>query len=63
MDGVGAAGDGALWLEEGGSFRVSGPASTYVLVVGIALMQGSAVVDRQRRLIHWDRQSMASPRR
>ena len=46
----------------GGSFRVSGPASTWVSVVGMAHIQGTVPVDGQRRWIHWARQSMASPR-
>ena len=46
----------------GGSFRVSGPASSCVWVVGMAHIQGTVPVDGQRHLIHGDRQSMASPR-
>ena len=61
VDGVVPAGEGALW-SGGGSFRVSGPAYTCVRVVGMAQIQGSAPAERKRRLIHWDRQSMASPR-
>ena len=61
VDGVVPAGEGALW-SGGGSFRVSGPAYTCVRVVGMAQIQGSAPAERKRRLIHWDRQSIASPR-
>ena len=61
VDGVVPAGEGVLWSGRG-SFYVSGPASTCVRVVGMAQIQGSAPADGQRRLIHWDRQSMASPR-
>ena len=46
----------------GGSFRVSGPASICVRAVGMAQIQGMVPVDGQLRLIHWVRQSMASPR-
>ena len=41
---------------------MSGPASSCVWVVGMAQIQGSAPANSQHRLIHWDRQSMASPR-
>ena len=47
---------------EGGSFRVSGPASICVWAVGMAQFQGTVSVDGQRRWIHSARQSMASPR-
>ena len=46
----------------GGSFRVSGRASTCVWAVAMAQIQGTVPVDGQRHLMHWDRQSMASPR-
>ena len=46
----------------GGSVRVSGPAWTCVWAVGMAQIQVTVPVDGQRRLIHWVRQSMASPR-
>ena len=45
-----------------GSFRVSGPASTCVTAVGIVQIQGAAALGGQHCLVHWDRQSMASPR-
>ena len=44
-----------------GSFRVSGTASTCVRAAGMAQIQGAAALGSQHRLIHWDRQSMASP--
>ena len=53
VDGVVPADEGALW-PRGESFRVSGPASTCVRAVGMAQIQGTAPVDGQRRLIHWD---------
>ena len=43
----------------GGPFRVSGTASIYVTAVRMAKIQGMVPVDSQRRLTHWDRQSMA----
>ena len=46
----------------GGSFGVSGPASTCVWAVRMDQIQGTVPVDGQLRLIHWPRQSMASPR-
>ena len=46
----------------GPSFRVSGPASTCVWAMGMAQIQGTVPMDGQRRLIHWDRQGMPSPR-
>ena len=61
MDGVVPAGEGVLWPWGGGSFRVSGPASIFVWAVGMAQIQGTVPSDGQRRLIHWVRQSMASP--
>ena len=61
MDGVVPAGEGVLWPGRG-SFRVSGPASICVWAVGMAQIQGKVPVDGQRRLIHWVRQSTASPR-
>ena len=45
----------------GVSSRVSGPASTFVWAVEIGQIQGTVPVDGQRRLIHWDKQSMGSP--
>ena len=62
MDGVVPAGEGVLWPGGGGAFSVSGPASTCVWAVQMTKMQDTAPVDGQRRLIHWVRQSMASPR-
>ena len=61
MDGVFAAGEGVLWPCRA-SFRVSGPASIRVWVVGMAQIQDTVPVDGQRRRIHWARQTMASPR-
>ena len=46
----------------GGGFRVSGPALTCVWVVGMAQIQGAVALVGQRGFIHWDRQSLASPR-
>ena len=46
----------------GGSFRVFGSALIGVWAVGMAQIQGTIPVDGQRHLIHWVRQSMASPR-
>ena len=46
----------------GGICRVSGPALICVWVVGSAQIQGTVLVDSQRRWIHWVRQSMASCR-
>ena len=46
----------------GGSFRVSGPAMTFVWALGLTKIQGTVPMDGQRRLIHWNRQSMASAR-
>ena len=46
----------------GGSVRVCGTASTCEWAVGMSQIQGTVPVDGQRRLIHWVRQSMASPR-
>ena len=62
VDGVIPADEGVLrsWR---GSFRVLGPACTCVWVVRMAQIQGLALADGQRRLIHLDRQNMASPRR
>ena len=54
------AGEGVLW-PGGGSFRVLGPASIYVSAVRMAKIQDTVPVDSQRRLTHWDRQSMAVP--
>ena len=53
VDGVVLAGEGVLWSEGGGSFRVSGPASICVWAVGMAQIQGRVPVDGQRRWIHW----------
>ena len=61
MDGVVPAGDGVLWAV-GVSFRVSGPASTCVLAVGMAHIQGTVPVDGQRRWILMARLGMASRR-
>ena len=61
MDCLVSAGEGVL-LPGGGSVRVSGPASTFVWVTGIAQIQGTVPEDGQRRLIHCVRQSMASLR-
>ena len=46
----------------GGSFRLSGPASTCVRAVEMAQIQGTVPVDGQRRWILSARQSTASPR-
>ena len=62
MDGVVSAGEGVLWPWGGGFVRVLGPASICVWAVGMAEIQGTVPVDGQWRLIHWVRQSMASPR-
>ena len=61
MDGVVPAGEAVLW-SGGGFCRVSGPASICVWAVGMAQIQGTVLVDGQRRWIHWVRQTMASPR-
>ena len=42
--------------------RVSWPASIFVLALGMAQIQDTVPVDRQRRWIHLVRQIMASPR-
>ena len=49
-------------MAPGGFFCVLGPASNCVWAVGMAQIQGTVPVDGQRRLVHWDRQSIATPR-
>ena len=61
MVGVVPAGGGLLW-SRGGSLRVSGPSLTCVWALRMAQIHGAAAVDGRRQLIHWDRQSMPSPR-
>ena len=61
VDGVVCPGEGVLWSEGGGPSACR-PPSTGVCVVGMAQIQGSASADGQRHLIHWVRQSIASPR-
>ena len=52
VDGVDPTGQVLLWAEGGGSFSVSGPALTCVLVVGMAQIQQRAAVVGQCPLIH-----------
>ena len=61
MDGVVAEAEGLLFPGVG-ALRVSGPASICMWVVRMAQIKGAAPVGGQRHLIHWDRQSMTSPR-
>ena len=61
VDDVVPAGVGVVWIGEG-PFRVSGPASTCVLAVGMAQIQGKVPVDGHWRLIQRDTPSMAGPR-
>ena len=46
----------------GGCSSACGGPSTCVWAVGMTQIQGTVPVDGQRRLIHWDRQGMTSPR-
>ena len=53
---------GCCGLGGRGCFRLFRPVSNWVWLMGVAQIQGSVPTDGQRRLIHWDRQFMASPR-
>ena len=59
VDGVLPAGEGLLWPGRGVYLCVEARPDLCV-AGGMAQIQGAAAVDGWRRLIHWDRQSMAT---